>query len=148
MRNILIILILVLVTGCGFKPIYSSNKGSFSIVDIEFKNNLLNKKISDQIKRLSNNDSENKFTLKLDTKKEKLIKAKNKKNIPSIFELKIHLDLTLIDEIGEKKLKKFSKQSKYNYSEDKFKLTRYEKELENTLVNQLVLEVLEFLSNE
>lgn len=148
MRNILIILILVLVTGCGFKPIYSSNKVSFSIIDIEFKNNLLNKKISDQIKRLSNNDSENKFTLKLDTKKEKLIKAKNKKNIPSIFELKIHLDLTVIDEIGEKKLKKFSKQSKYNYSEDKFKLTRYEKELENTLVNQLVLEVLEFLSNE
>lgn len=148
MRNILIILILVLVTGCGFKPIYSSNKGSFSIVDIEFKNNLLNKKISDQIKRLSNNDSENKFTLKLDTKKEKLIKAKNKKNIPSIFELKIHLDLTVIDEIGEKKLKKFSKQSKYNHSEDKFKLSWYEKELENTLVNQLVLEVLEFLSNE
>ena len=148
MRNILIILILVLVTGCGFKPIYSSNKISFSIIDIEFKNNLLNKKISDQIKRLSNNDSENKFTLKLDTKKEKLIKAKNKKNIPSIFELKIRLDLTVIDESGEKKLKKFSKQSKYNYNEDKFQLSRYEKELENTLVNQLVLEVLEFLSNE
>ena len=148
MRNILIILILVLVTGCGFKPIYSSDKINFSIIDIEFKNNLLNKKISDQIKRLSNNDSENKFALKLDTKKEKLIKAKNKKNIPSIFELKIHLDLTVIDEIGEKKLKKFSKQSKYNYNEDKFKLSRYEKELENTLVNQLVLEVLEFLSNE
>lgn len=148
MRNILIILILVLVTGCGFKPIYSSNKISFSIIDIEFKNNLLNKKISDQIKRLSNNDSENKFTLKLDTKKEKLIKAKNKKNIPSIFELKIRLDLTVIDESGEKKLKKFSKQSKYNYNEDKFQLSRYEKELENILVNQLVLEVLEFLSNE
>lgn len=148
MRNILIILILVLVTGCGFKPIYSSNKISFSIIDIEFKNNLLNKKISDQIKRLSNNDSENKFTLKLDTKKEKLIKAKNKRNIPSIFELKIRLDLTVIDESGEKKLKKFSKQSKYNYNEDKFQLSRYEKELENILVNQLVLEVLEFLSNE
>ena len=148
MRNILIILILVLVAGCGFKPIYSSNKISFSIIDIEFKNNLLNKKISDQIKRLSNNDSENKFTLKLDTKKEKLIKAKNKRNIPSIFELKIRLDLTVIDESGEKKLKKFSKQSKYNYNEDKFQLSRYEKELENILVNQLVLEVLEFLSNE
>ena len=139
---------MVLVTGCGFKPIYSSNKISFSIIDIEFKNNLLNKKISDQIKRLSNNDSENKFTLKLDTKKEKLIKAKNKRNIPSIFELKIRLDLTVIDESGEKKLKKFSKQSKYNYNEDKFQLSRYEKELENILVNQLVLEVLEFLSNE
>lgn len=148
MRNILIILILVLVTGCGFKPIYSSNKINFSIVDVEFKNNLLNKKISDQIKRLSNNNGENKFSIKLDTKKEKLIKAKNKKNIPSIFELKIRLNLTVIDSTGEKKLKKFSKQSKYNYNEDKFQLSRYEKELENTLVNQLVLEVLEFLSNE
>lgn len=148
MRNILIILILVLVTGCGFKPIYSSNKINFSIIDIEFKNNLLNKKISDQIKRLSNNDSENKFSIKLETKKEKLIKAKNKKNIPSIFELKIQLNLTVIDSTGEKKLKKFSKQSKYNYNEDKFQLSRYEKELENTLVNQLVLEVHEFLSNE
>lgn len=147
MKNILIIFVLLLVAGCGFKPIYSSNKIDFSIINIDFENNILNKKISDQIQRLSNDESENKLILKIVSKKEKLIKAKNKKDIPSIFELKIHLNVTLIDESGEEKLKKFSKQSKYNYNEDKFQLGRYEKELENTLINQLVLEVLEFLSN-
>ena len=79
MKNVLILLILIAFSGCGFKPIYSSNKSDFSIIKIETKNNILNEKFSNKLRAFSNQKSNNRILIKFDIEKNKLIKAKNKK---------------------------------------------------------------------
>ena len=148
MKKLFLLLFLTTLIGCGFKPIYSSDKTNFKIIKIETERNLLNKKFSDKLKAFSNEDSNNKFVIKFNIEKSKFIKARNKRNIPSIFELEIDLELTIINQIDNTKSKQMSLKTTYDNIEDKFKLRKYEEELENTLVNQLILDVIDFLSNE
>ena len=148
MKKLFLLLVLTTLIGCGFKPIYSSDKTNFKIIKIETERNLLNKKFSEKLKAFSNEDSNNKFVIKFNIEKNKFIKAKNKRNIPSIFELEIDLKLTIIDQSDNTKSKRMSLKTTYDNNEDKFKLRKYEEELENTLINQLILDVIDFLSNE
>lgn len=147
MKKILILFILLILTGCGFKPIYSSNESDFSIIKIETEKNILNKKFSNKLKTFSNPKSNNRILIRFDIEKKKLIKAKNKRNVPSIFELRIDLELTIIDDLNNKKSKNFTLSTTYSNNEDKFQLGRYEKKLEEALVTKLALNALEFLSN-
>ena len=147
MKKILILFILIIITGCGFKPIYSSNESDFSIIKIETEKNILNEKFSNKLKAFSNPKSNNRIFIRFDIEKKKLIKAKNKKNVPSIFELRIDLELTIIDDLNNEKSKNFTLNTTYNNNEDKFQLGRYEKKLEEALVTKLALNALEFLSN-
>lgn len=148
MKKLFLLLVLTTLIGCGFKPIYSSDKTNFKIVKIEAEKNLLNKRFSEKLKAFSNENSNNKFVIKFNIEKNKYIKAKNKRNIPSIFELEIDLKLTIIDQSDNTKSKRMSLKTTYDNNEDKFKLRKYEEELENTLINQLILDVIDFLSNE
>lgn len=148
MKKLFLLLVLTTLIGCGFKPIYSSDKTNFKIVKIETERNLLNKRFSEKLKAFSNENSNNKFVIKFNIEKNKFIKAKNKRNIPSIFELEIDLKLTIIDQSDNTKSKRMSLKTTYDNNEDKFKLRKYEEELENTLINQLILDVIDFLSNE
>ena len=75
-----------------------------------------------------------------------MIKVKNKKNIPTIFELKINLILTITDQENNKRTEELTIRTKYNNKDDKFELSRYEKKLEDTAMNQLFLDVIDFLS--
>ena len=147
MKKTLLILIFTFLIGCGFKPIYSSDKKDFNIIKIETNEKLLNKKFSEKLKLFSNEESKNRLVLNFNIEKEKLIKAKNKKDIPSIFELRIKLNLTMINQENKESSKEFLQQTKYSNDNDKFELGKYEKELENTLTNQLLFDVVNFISN-
>ena len=146
MKKILLLLILTTLIGCGFKPIYSSKESDFKIIKIETDQNLLNRKFAKKLKSSSNEKSNNRISVKFNIKKEKLIKVKNKKNIPTIFELKINLILTITDQENNERTEELTVRTKYNNKDDKFELSRYEKKLEDTAMNQLFLDVIDFLS--
>lgn len=146
MKKILLLLILTTLIGCGFKPIYSSKESDFKIIKIETDQNLLNRKFAKKLKSSSNEESNNRISVKFNIKKEKLIKVKNKKNIPTIFELKINLILTITDQENNERTEELTVRTKYNNKDDKFELSRYEKKLEDTAINQLFLDVIDFLS--
>ena len=146
MKKILLLLILTTLIGCGFKPIYSSKESDFKIIKIETDQNLLNRKFAKKLKSSSNEESNNRISVKFNIKKEKLIKVKNKKNIPTIFELKINLILTITDQENNERTEELTVRTKYNNKDDKFELSRYEKKLEDTAMNQLFLDVIDFLS--
>jgi len=146
MKKILLLLMLTTLIGCGFKPIYSSNEYNFKIIKIETGQNLLNSKFAKKLESYSNEESNNRISIKFNIEKEKLIKAKSKKNIPTIFELKINLEITKTDQENNEKTKGLSIRTSYNNSDDKFQLSRYEKKLEDTVLNQLFLDAIDFLS--
>ena len=145
-KILLLLLILTTLIGCGFKPIYSSNKSDIKIINIETGQNLLSKKFAKKLKTFSNGESNNQISIKLNIKKEKLIKAKSKKNIPTIFELHVNLILTITDQENAQKTEELTIRTSYNNNDDKFELSRYERKIEDAALNQLFLDVIRFLS--
>lgn len=145
-KILLLLLILTTLIGCGFKPIYSSNKSDIKIINIETGQNLLSKKFAKKLETFSNEESNNKISIKLNIKKEKLIKAKSKKNIPTIFELHVNLILTITDQENAQKTEELTIRTSYNNNDDKFELSRYERKIEDAALNQLFLDVIRFLS--
>ena len=146
MKKILLLLILTTLIGCGFKPIYSSKESDFKIIKIETDQNLLNRKFAKKLESSSNEESSNRISVKFNIKKEKLIKVKNKKNIPTIFELKVNLKLIITDQENNERTEELTIRTSYNNRDDKFELSRYEEKLEDTAINQLFLDVIDLLS--
>ena len=84
-------IIILMVTSCGFSPIYDSqNKINYKIVVIEIKGDrYLNNIINNEIKSISNSNSEKVIKLKLNTIYEKTIISKDSKGTASEYEIKV-----------------------------------------------------------
>jgi len=80
MRNISILFIILLVTHCGFSPVYKSNTFNYQINISKIKGDkIINSKIKSEIERISNKNIQKIFNIEIDTKYEKIIAAKNSK---------------------------------------------------------------------
>ena len=81
--------LILLLTGCGFSPIYNNyNKLEYIILIKEKKGDkFINNVITNEIKRISNSSSKNQLNLKIDTKFEKIIVTKDTKGSVSEYKL-------------------------------------------------------------
>ena len=79
-KSILLILLFFILANCGFEPIYSSKKSNFNIGEIKInEKNKFNSIIKNNLKNISNNQSQNKFDLIINFEKKKLFLLKMKK---------------------------------------------------------------------
>ena len=79
-KSILLILLFFILANCGFEPIYSSKKSNFNIGEIKITNkNKFNSMIKNNLKNISNNESQNKFDLIINSEKKKLFLLKMKR---------------------------------------------------------------------
>lgn len=140
-KKIYFLSILLILSSCGFDPLYSNKNINYTISKINYENTKLNNKIVRALKSLTSGDNLKKISIDLDTQKQKRVKSKNSKGDPVIYELSIQLNI---------KTNNFDKnliQSiTYNNNADKFQLNLYEKELEETLINRLIEDTLQFLT--
>ena len=143
-KYILLLVFLVLLS-CGYEPIYSTKNLNFSIGNIQKNNSLLNNEFVKVINSIKNNNSENKINIKIESSKEINIKSKNKKGDVLIFELKIILDVSNLDNQNQKQ--KFERRITYKNLTDKFKLKQYENELEKILITKLVEDLINYFAN-
>ena len=103
MKNKYILLLVFLVlSSCGYEPIYSTKNLNFSIGNIQKNNSLLNNEFVKVINSIKNNNSENKINIKIESSKEINIKSKDKKGDVLIFELKIILNVSNLDNQNQK----------------------------------------------
>tara|TARA_B100000963_G_scaffold315277_1_gene294276 strand:+ start:3336 stop:3782 length:447 start_codon:yes stop_codon:yes gene_type:complete len=138
-------IILLVLSGCGYKPIYSTKDLNFSIGNIERDNSLLNNKFIKVINSLKNEGSDNKINIKISSDKEVNIKSKDKKGNALIFELKIILNVVNLE--NDNQTQKFERNINYKNLTDKFKLKQYENELEKILINKLVEDLITYLAS-
>jgi hypothetical protein len=145
-RKFLILsLFFLLLTNCGYGPIYSSKNLNFSINNIEKQNNILNNKFAEIIKGLVNNNDNRKINIGIESNKNVEIKSKDTKGNPLIYELNISLTITIID--SDKKSKVFKESTSFSNNDDKFELSNYQKELEEVLIRKLAEQAIIYLSN-
>ena len=114
--------------------------------EIDYKPTILNKQIVQTLNSLSNPDGAKNLNIKFNTTREKNIITKNSKGETEIYELKIILKLEIYnDNINQ--LKNFSSKINYNNSDNKFELNQYENEIEKQIINELIEEIILYLSN-
>ena len=142
----LIVISFLILSSCGYEPIYSKKNLNFSIGNIEKTNTSLNNQFTRVINSLNNKKTDDKINIKIESKKEIFIKSKNAKGDPLVFEVEIILEVLIIDQNRENK-RTFSRKITYNNSDDKFKLRQYEKELEKILIVKIVEDLISYVSN-
>tara|TARA_E500000178_G_scaffold48690_1_gene43934 strand:- start:620 stop:1069 length:450 start_codon:yes stop_codon:yes gene_type:complete len=136
----------LILSNCGYEPIYSTKNLNFTIGKIDKSNTSLNNKFSKKIDILKNKKIEKKIDIKIESNKEINIKSKDTKGNTLVFELKITLKVSNLN-LNNNEVQSFSRKITYNNSDDKFKLKKYENELENILINKVVEDLIVYLTN-
>ena len=148
MRNkpfIFLILFLIL-SSCGYQPIYSTKNLNFTIGKVEKENTSLNNKFAKSINALTNRESDKKINIKIESDKKIRVKSKDSKGNTLVLELEINLKFINLD-LDNRAQKSLSRKITYNNSDDKFKLKEYENELEDILITKIIEDLINYLSN-
>ena len=138
-KSILLILLFFILANCGFEPIYSSKKSNFNIGEIKINSkNKFNSTIKNNLKNISNNKSQNKFDLIINSEKKRIISSKDAKGNPQLLTMIISIDIQIIKDNVIKNTKNFSQDFSYSNDSNKFSLAQYEKDIEKNLINKII----------
>ena len=136
---ITIIILSIIVTNCGFKPIYSSKSSNFKIIEIinenENKNSFAIEKI---IMSLSNKEAMRKIKLEMNYKQTFTTILKDSKGDPSKKKLSISVNLVIKNERDNILTNKsFAEEFNYDVQSDKFNMAQYEDNITNNLNSKI-----------
>ena len=138
-KSILLILLFFILANCGFEPIYSSKKSNFNIGEIKITSkNKFNSKIKNNLKNISNNESQNKFDLIINSEKKRIVSSKDAKGNPQLLTMIISVEVQIIKDSVIKNKKNFSQDFSYSNNSNKFSLYQYEKDIEKNLINKII----------
>ena len=147
-KIIFVVIALFMLNNCGYTPIYLEKNNNFYI-DISQKNkSKLNSKIKNNIKKFSNQNSENIIQLEISSNKKINIISKDKKGDPSRFSMIISLTINILNKNNYEinKTKSFTEKFDYNNNSNKFSLKQYEKDIEDNLINKIIERSIIYLS--
>ena len=147
-KLIFIVIALFMLNNCGYTPINSSKNNNFYIEISQKDRNKLNSKIENNIKRYSNQNSENTIELEISSNKKINVTSKDSKGDPSKFQMTITLNINILSKNNYKinKTKSFFSNFNYNNNSNKFSLKQYEKEIEDILINKITEESIMYLA--
>ena len=138
-KSILLILLFFILANCGFEPIYSSKKSNFNIGEIKITNkNKFNSIIKNNLKNISNNESQNKFDLIINSEKKRIVSSRDAKGDPLLLTMIISAEIQIIKDNVIKNTKNFSQNFSYSNNSNKFSLGQYEKNIEKNLINKII----------
>ena len=138
------IILSIILTNCGFKPIYSSKNSNFKIIEIINENENKNSfDVEKMIMSLSNQESIRKFKLEMNYKQTFSTILKDSKGDPSKKKLSISVNLVIKNEEGNiLTSKNFSEEFSYDVQSDKFNMGQYEDNITNNLNNKISNDIL------
>ncbi len=147
-KLIFVVIALFMLNNCGYNPIYSSKNNNFYIDISQKDRSKLNYKIENNIKKFSNQNTENIIQLEISSNKKINIISKDKKGDPSRFSMIISLTINILNKNNYEinKTKNFTEVFDYNNNSNKFSLKQYEKDIEDNLINKIVKESIIYLS--
>ena len=144
----LILIVFVMCTSCGYNPMYSNKNFNFNITKIEkFKEDKLNLVFEKMINNFSNHQAINQISLETNAEKQIIVVSKDARGNPSRYKMIVKLELVIIDDQKNKRIKKnILQQFSYNTNSNRSKLNQYEKEIEEILINKIIDETIKHIS--
>ena len=145
MKSLISVIILsIVLTNCGFKPIYSSKDSNFEVIEIINENENKNSyAIEKMIMSLSNQEAIKKVKLEMNYKQTFTTILKDSKGDPSKKKLSISVNLIVKNERDNVLTNKnFSEEFSYDVQSDKFNMAQYEdniiKNLNDKISNDII----------
>ena len=147
-KLIFVVIALFMLNNCGYSPIYSSKNNNFNIEISQKDRSKLNSKIVNNIKKFSNQNSENTIELEINSNKKIDVTSKDSKGDPLKFQMTVSLNINILSKNNYKinKTKSFFSNFNYNNNSNKFSLKQYETEIEDILINKIIEESIIYLS--
>ena len=99
MRNkpFIFLIFFLILSNCGYQPIYSTKNLNFTIGKVEKENTSLNNKFAKSINALTNRESDKKINIKIESDKNIRVKSKDSKGNTLVLELEINLKFINLD---------------------------------------------------
>ncbi len=149
MKKIIIIcLIFLFSSSCGYEPLISKNKNfSFKIIDLG-GNNKINYIVKNRLKIYEEKNNNNYNLEIIDSKIRKIVASMDTKGNPKTYRLTIKLNINLKQNsnlIG--KDKEFLSSSNYNTMSSKFELKKYEENLIKNLTEKILDNLIFYMQN-
>ena len=138
-KKIYLLLIILILTSCGYTPIYnSSDKSDYKINIIEKSGDrLINNLIVSEIKSISNSQSNTIFNLKVNTVFEKIIISKSAKGTVSDYQLILKSNFVIIKGDNSETISFVEKQNIKNTS-DIFEQKNYENTIKRNFAFSII----------
>ena len=140
MKSLISIIILsLIISNCGFKPIYNSKDSDFEVIEIKNKNENKNSFFIEKvIMSLSNKSAEKKVKLELDYKRSISTILKDSKGDPSKKKLSVNVILKVKNDMENILANKsFNETFSYDVQSDKFGMAQYEDNITNNLNSKI-----------
>ena len=148
MKKYYLFIMLIFLTQCDYKPIYSQNNQNFGIRIIEFNENRSNKILATRLKNYSYEKNDNfLYELKLSTSENKLVLSKDTKGDPLQLGLKINLKIEVYEKDKLITKKEYVEQFNYQNLSKKFELNSYEDEIRINIYDKMISKILIDLTN-
>ena len=139
--NIFFMLLFLITTGCGFKPIIVKSNYNFSyMIEKSTGSERINSNIVEKLKALSG--SKKTYSVTLNSTETKNILSKDSKGDPNILEIVIYLNYSIKDNGKIIVNKNLSQRSTYNNIADKFELEKSEDILVENLTRNLAQDII------
>ena len=136
MKKIIIFLSFLLLTNCGYQPIFSKKGANFLIEEIIFdQNDKISLKIRNNLNYLSS--TKNYTKVKLNSEKKIDISSKDSKGDPLIYKMLVSTNLEVYSNGIAINKKEIIKSFSYKNTTNKFDLKQYEITIENNLINSI-----------
>mgnify|MGYP001420849914 CR=1 FL=1 len=148
-KKIFLLLLVVGLSNCDYKPIYQQeNDLNLLVKEVQSDGDKkINRRIIKFLKLENNKNKDSKYTLKLNSKKLLEIVSKDKLGNASIYKTTIIVNVLLEDEDKAVKKKTLSSNFVYNTIDNKFDLLQYQRNVEKTLIDKLIEDILIFLNS-
>ena len=139
MKKIIIFLSFLLLTNCGYQPIFSKKDANFLIEEIIFdQNDKISLKIRNNLNYLSSTKNYTKvIKIKLNSEKKIDISSKDSKGDPLIYKMLVITNLEVYSNGIAINKKEIIKSFSYKNTSNKFDLKQYEITIENNLINSI-----------
>ena len=151
MKKILTITLLILVSSCGYSSVYKNQeKVDFLVKIIKMNGDFqINNFIKNDLKVLSNINSNKIYEVNIDSDFKKIIIAKNASGIATDYKLEIEVKFRIIS--NKNKEVTFSENFKIKHQDEKFEQSNYEKEIKKNfskiVKDKLVLYIIKINDN-
>ena len=146
-KFLIIIISFNLISHCGFTPLYSNKSDvNFSITSIEFEGDKeLNNFLKNSLNKFTNNESEKKYAIKINSNYSKNVLSKNKAAETTNFELSTNTTFQILSNNKILKEFKISEKKIMDNIDDDFEEQKNEKiakqNFASSMTNKLVTEI-------
>ena len=143
------LLIILLLSSCGFTPIYSNKNNNFNVEKITSNlNNSLTNYIENSLFSFSNTNASRSLNIEINLEEEIIVILKDSKGDPLKNKLITKIELIVNDDQNNLiSTKNFNEDFDYSVQDNKFNMKQYEQNIRQNLIEDISGQILSYLSN-